>query len=291
MNDTGWQTDYYKRAQPQPSSRRSSILQKIFSRKRKDLQIILFVLTIISTYFVMQSLIYSIAIMGILLAHEMGHYVMCRRYRIPATLPYFIPMPFSPFGTWGAVIAMQQTIPDRRALFDVGAAGPIAGLFLAFPAIAIGLHFSTIIDPNTLGGSALSMGEPLVFQLIRYLVLGPLPPGMDVLIHPLAFAGWVGLFVTALNLLPVGQLDGGHIAYALLGQKSRYVFMAALLVFAISAIFYPGWILMLLLLTFLFFKHPPPFNDVTPIDRKRKILGIVMFVVFIVSFTPVPFKL
>ncbi len=186
---------------------------------------------------------------------------------------------------------MQRIMPHRRALFDVGVAGPIAGLILAFPATVIGLKYSTIIDPSQLGGAALSMGEPLAFQFIRYLVMGPLPEGMDVLIHPLAYAGWVGLFVTALNLLPVGQLDGGHIAYALFGEKSRYVFYAALIGFAIVTIYFPGWILMLFLLAFFFLRHPPTMADYIPLDRKRKILGVIMFVVFIVSFTPVPFYL
>jgi membrane-associated protease RseP (regulator of RpoE activity) len=284
-----WQTGYYDRYPQREYKPRRSLLQKLFAKERRTLHLVLFVLTIASTYIAVQSLLYSFAIMSILLSHEMGHYVMCRRHKIPATLPYFIPMPFSPFGTWGAVIAMRQTIPNRRALFDVGVAGPLAGLILAIPAIVIGLHHSTIINPDTLGEGSISMGEPLVFQFIRYLVLGPLPDGKDVLIHPLAYAGWVGLFVTALNLLPVGQLDGGHIAYALFGEKSKYVFIVAIGIFAVSAFYFPGWILMLILLVFFFFKHPPPVDNVTMLDNRRKALGIFMFVVFIVSFTPVPF--
>ena len=273
-----------------PDRKRSPLLQRFFSKERKWLHITLFVLTIFSTYLV-SGFLYSVAIMSILLAHEMGHYLMCRRYGVPATLPFFVPMPFSPFGTLGAVIAMGNIMPNRRALFDVGAAGPLAGLVLALPVTVIGLKYSTIINPAELGGAALSMGEPLVFRFLRYLVLGPVPEGMDVLVHPLAYAGWVGLFVTALNLLPVGQLDGGHIAYALFGQNSRYVYYVALGGFAIATIFFPGWILMLFLLAFFFLRHPPTMADYIPLDRKRKVLGILLFVVFVVSFTPVPFHI
>ena len=289
MEQEKWQYDLSRKyEQPEPPQRKR-LLQKFFAKDRRRLQLILFILTFLSTYLV-GGVIYSIAIMSILLAHEMGHYVMCKRHGVPATLPFFIPMPLTIFGTMGAVIAMKSAIPNRRALFDIGVAGPIAGLIFAFPAITIGLHYSTIIDLKTFTEPSITMGEPLVFQLIRYIVIGPLPDGMDVLVHPLAFAGWVGLFVTALNLLPIGQLDGGHIAYALFGKNSKYIFMATLAGFAISAIFFPGWILMLILLMFFFFKHPPPVDDTITIDRRRKILGIVMFVVFILSFTPVPFE-
>jgi membrane-associated protease RseP (regulator of RpoE activity) len=290
MEQDKWQYNYYNQYGQPEYQPRKTFRQKLFSQDRKNIQIILFVLTILSTTLV-GGIIYSIAIMSILLAHEMGHYVMCKRHGIPATLPFFIPMPLTIFGTMGAVIAMQRIIPNRRALFDVGIAGPLAGLILAFPAIIIGLKYSTVIDPTTFQQPTISMGEPLVFQFIRYLIFGPLPEGLDVLVHPLAFAGWVGLFVTALNLLPVGQLDGGHIAYALFGKNSKYIYYLAFAVFAVSAFFFPGWILMLILLAFFFFKHPSPADDFTPIDKKRKILGILMFVVFILSFTPVPFNL
>lgn len=270
-----------------PPMKRPSFAQRLFMRKDNNVQIVLFVLTIGSTY-IMGGLVYSITIMSILLAHEMGHYYMCRRHNIAATLPYFIPSPFI-FGTFGAVIAMQQRIPNRKALFDMAVAGPLAGLVIAFPAIYFGLQQSTVIDVNSIENT-ISMGEPLVFRFIRLLIFGVLPEGKDVLVHPMAFAGWVGLFVTALNLLPIGQLDGGHIAYAMFGQKSKYVFGTALIFFAISTFFFPGWILMLLLLTFLFFKHPPTWDDITPLDTNRKTLGFFMFALFILTFTPIPFQ-
>jgi membrane-associated protease RseP (regulator of RpoE activity) len=272
----------------QPTFQRS-FLNRLLSREDNNLQIVLFLLTIGSTYWVSRSLIYSAAVLTILLAHEMGHYMMCRKHRIAATLPFFIPMP-NIFGTMGAVIAMRQGIPNRKALFDVAVAGPLSGLIVAIPVIVIGLKNSQIITPGEVGGGLLTMGEPLSFQIIEYLVLGPLPEGKDVLVDSLAYAGWVGLFITGLNLLPVSQLDGGHIAYALYGKKSRFVFMAAWIVLAISAIFFLPWIVMLILIT-VFFKHPPTLDDITPLDSTRKKLGLIMFALFILTFIPVPIQI
>jgi membrane-associated protease RseP (regulator of RpoE activity) len=272
----------------QPTLQRS-FLNRLLSREDNNLQIVLFLLTIGSTYWVSRSLIYSAAVLTILLAHEMGHYMMCRKHRIAATLPFFIPMP-NIFGTMGAVIAMRQGIPNRKALFDVAVAGPLSGLIVAIPVIVIGLKNSQIITPGEVGGGLLTMGEPLSFQIIEYLVLGPLPEGKDVLVDSLAYAGWVGLFITGLNLLPVSQLDGGHIAYALYGKKSRFVFMAAWIVLAISAIFFLPWIVMLILIT-VFFKHPPTLDDITPLDSSRKKLGLIMFALFILTFIPVPIQI
>ena len=266
---------------------RPTYLQRIFQRKNNNLQIVLFILTIGSTYIV-GGMVYSVTIMSILLAHEMGHYLMCRRHNIAATLPYFIPFPFSLFGTFGAVIAMQQRIPNRKALFDVAVAGPLAGLVIVFPAILYGLQLSEVKEISTLQDT-ISMGEPIIFQVIRHYIFGPLPEGMDVFVHPMAYAGWVGLFVTALNLLPIGQLDGGHIAYAMFGKKCRYVFAVALVFFAICSFFFTGWIPMLILLVFLFYRHPPTWDEITPLDSNRKMLGFFMFVLFIITFTPVPF--
>jgi membrane-associated protease RseP (regulator of RpoE activity) len=272
----------------QPTLQRS-FLNRLLSREDNNLQIVLFLLTIGSTYWVSRSLIYSAAVLTILLAHEMGHYMMCRKHRIAATLPFFIPMP-NIFGTMGAVIAMRQGIPNRKALFDVAVAGPLSGLIVAIPVIVIGLKNSQIITPGEVGGGLLTMGEPLSFQIIEYLVLGPLPEGKDVLVDSLAYAGWVGLFITGLNLLPVSQLDGGHIAYALYGKKSRFVFMAAWIVLAISAIFFLPWIVMLILIT-VFFKHPPTLDDITPLDSTRKKLGLIMFALCILTFIPVPIQI
>lgn len=255
------------------------------------LHILLFIATSLTTYYV-NGFWYSVAIMTILLSHELGHFFMCRKYQVDATMPYFFPVPLPPFGTFGAVIKMKGHIPNKRALFDIGAAGPLMGLIFAIPVSVIGLFLSDVRPVPTDTSHYLGLGEPILFSFISKLVFGNLPAGMDIYLHPLAFAGWAGLFVTALNLLPIGQLDGGHVMYALLGKKSSIVYRIGIFLFCVIAIFlYPGWILFAILLLIFGFKHPSPLDEFTTLDRKRKILGIILFIVFIVSFTPVPLKL
>lgn len=207
-----------------------------------------------------------------------------------ASLPFFLPFPFSPFGTLGAVIKMEGPLSTRKALFDTGVAGPLTSLILSIPAIAIGLKFSTLIPSAEVREGTLRLADPFLFSSIQRLVLGEIPGNVDVMLHPIGYAGWVGLFVTALNLFPVGQLDGGHIAYALFGRKSRAIFLIAIAVMGVITIFYnPGWILMLILMILFGFRHPMPLDDQTPIDGKRKAIGGLMFLVFVLSFTPSPF--
>ena len=222
--------------------------------RRTWIHILLFILTVAST-FIVGGPAYSITIILILLGHEMGHYFMSRRYGVRATLPYFLPFPFSPFGTLGAVIRMESTISSRKSLFDTGVAGPFTSLLLSIPAIMIGLRFSEVIPTSQLKEGTIRLGDPLLFSFIQRLVLGEVPGNYDILLHPIGYAGWVGLFVTALNLLPVGQLDGGHIAYALFGKKSRIIFFIAIAVMAYITVFQnPGWLLLLIL--FILFGFP-----------------------------------
>jgi len=257
--------------------------------RRNAIHIVLFILTVASTLIV-GGPAYSITIILILLGHEMGHYVMSRRYGMRATLPFFLPFPFSPFGTLGAIIRMESTISSRKTLFDTGVAGPLTSLILSIPAIAIGLTLSEAIPATQLREGTIRLGDPLLFGLIQRLVMGGIPENYDVLLHPIGYAGWVGLFVTALNLLPVGQLDGGHIAYALFGRRSRIVFLIAIAVMAFITVFYnPGWLLLLILIIIFGFRHPPPLDDHTPLDRKRKFIGGIAFLAFFLSFTPAPF--
>ncbi len=218
---------------------------------------------------------------------------MARHYGIRATLPYFIPMPLPPFGTLGAVIRMEHVVPNRKALFDVGVAGPLAGLVVAIPVTLYGLAHSSVVPLNNLAEGTLQLGDSLLFKFLSYLMIGPVPKGYDVVLHPAAYAGWVGLLVTALNLLPVGQLDGGHVVYAMLGGKrSRLVFYLALLAFVVILVFfYWGCALMVIFVVLFALKHPPPLDDWTPIGKKRVIIGIFVLVIFFLSFTPVPFKL
>ncbi len=255
------------------------------------IHVLLFIATFLTTYYV-NGLWYSITIMTILLSHELGHFFMCRKYHVAATMPYFLPLPFPPFGTFGAVIKMKGLIPDKRALFDIGAAGPLIGLAFAIPAIVIGLILSDVRPIPSDSSQYLGLGEPILFSVIAKLVLGNLSEGMDIYLHPVAFAGWAGLFVTALNLLPIGQLDGGHVMYALLGEKSAVVYRIGIFLFCVIAILlYPGWMVFAILLLIFGFKHPAPIDEATVLDRKRRILGIILFIIFLVSFTPVPLKL
>lgn len=229
--------------------------------------------------------------MSILLAHEMGHYLMCRKYRVAATLPYFIPFPIlNPFGTFGAIIRMDGRIPSRKILFDIGAGGPYAGLIVTLPALYFGISWSTIVEIQTQSsGGFITLGESFLFKTISWLAIGELPAGYDIVLHPLGFAGWAGLFVTALNLLPVGQLDGGHVIYALMGRRSRYVYPVTLGMFILLSIwFFKGWALMAILLLVFGQEHPPTTDKETPLDRTRIGLALFVLLIFFLSFAPVP---
>lgn len=235
---------------------------------------------------------YAAVLMTLLLCHEMGHYLQARRYHVPATLPYFIPVPLPPFGTMGAVIRMNQVGANRTQLFDIGVTGPIAGLVVAIPASIWGLAHSRIVATDTLVGHSYQLGDSLLFAALSRLVVGVVPEGMDVLLHPVAFAGWAGLFVTALNLLPVGQLDGGHVLYSLLGRKSHAVALVVVAAFALTAILVnPAWTLMVLVVLLTGVRHPPTADDAVPLGRKRTWVGIGALVFFVLSFTPDPLRL
>ena len=252
------------------------------------LHIILFLLTIGSTIFV-GGFLYSLAIMTILFAHEMGHYLMTRKYGIPSTLPFFIPFPMEPFGTFGAIIKMKGVIINKRALFDIGVAGPLCGFAVALPFIIAGILMSKV--QVVIGGEHYQrLGDPLLFTLIQSIFIGKIPQGLDLVLHPFAYAGWVGLFVTALNLLPVGQLDGGHVVYAVFGNKSKSVSRVSITLLALLAIFYnPGWLTLVILLLIFGRRHPQPYDTETPLDSKRKFIACIVLVIFILSFIPAPF--
>lgn len=251
--------------------------------------LLLFLLTIASTIFV-GGPVYALAIMTILFAHEMGHYLASRRYGVPSSLPYFIPLPLPPFGTLGALIKTKGVIPHRKALFDIGAWGPLCGLVLAIPAVIIGLLLSDVVALAQIPPESISLGNSPLFSLLQRIVIGSLPDHSDIVLHPLAYAGWVGLFITALNLLPAGQLDGGHIIYALFGRHSKVIFRLTLAGITVVCLFYNlGWLLLVLFLMLIGFKHPPPLDDDTPLDLPRKVAGGLAFVIFFMSFTPIPF--
>ena len=233
---------------------------------------------------------FSLAIMSILLAHEMGHYLTCRYYGIDATLPYFIPAP-TLVGTMGAFIRIKSPIQHRAALLEVGIAGPIAGFVLAIPTLMIALAKSQfiVIDPKA---STFGLGEPLIFKALEALMGKTPPPGMDINLHPIGFAAWFGFFATALNLLPVGQLDGGHVAYALFGSIHKRISQAFLFTLIPLGIFYwQGWLLWSTVLLFIGMRHPITLDDSIPLAKRHLWLGWFGLAMFILCFTPMPFYL
>jgi len=233
---------------------------------------------------------FAVTLMTILLVHEMGHYLMSRYHGVQASLPYFIPAP-SLIGTFGAFIRMDSPPHDRRSLFDVGAAGPLAGLALAIPAVVVGLRLSTV-GPEPGAEGSVSLGSSLLLRFLSHITLGVLPEQANVILHPIAFAGWIGLFVTALNLLPIGQLDGGHVVYALFGRKHIWISRLALgsiLALGILRWWY-GWLVWGALLLLMGVHHPSPLDPDTPLDLKRRLAGWLTLIILAITFIPVPFS-
>ena len=255
------------------------------------LHVLLFVLTVASTTWAV-SWKYSASLMLILTCHEFGHYFAAKYHHVKASLPYFVPSPFF-LGTFGAVIRMSPFIPNRRALFDIAAAGPIAGLVVALPISFIGMQLSSVQPRAALNQiETITLGDPLIFQVMEWFVFGTQAENTDILLHDMAFAGWVGMFVTALNLLPISQLDGGHVVYAVFGRMSKYVAGAAFL--GLAAITVTGgysYGLFLVLLWFMGVKHPPTMNDHVSLGGFRQKLAIGLLAVFILCFTPVPLEM
>jgi membrane-associated protease RseP (regulator of RpoE activity) len=236
----------------------------------------------------LQGVPFSLAIMTILLGHEMGHYLTCRYYGIDATLPYFIPAP-TLVGTMGAFIKIKAPIQHRAALLEVGIAGPIVGFVLAIPALIFALAKSGYVVPSP-SGSVIELGEPLIFKLME-AIMGKTPPaGMSINLHPIGVAAWFGFFATALNLLPVGQLDGGHVSYALfrgIHKRISQVFLFTLI--PLGLFYWQGWLLWTTVLLFIGFRHPVTLDDSVPLSRRHFWLGWTAFGMFVLCFTPMPF--
>jgi Zn-dependent protease len=237
---------------------------------------------------VMGTLFFALPLMAILGIHEMGHYYMAKRHGIPASLPFFIPGP-PPLGTFGAFISIRGPIPDRKTLFNLGVAGPICGFLVTIPIAIAGLYLTASGArpvPVETGGMT-NMQMPLVYTLLDMFM----PASGDYLFHPTAMAGWVGFLVTAINLLPAGSLDGGHVARAVFGPNARYASWAALIVmFVIGSIWYVGWMLFGLLILFMGIDHAPPLNDITPLSPKKKLVGVAMAILLVSSFVVIPFE-
>lgn len=232
---------------------------------------------------------FAFTLMAILTFHEFGHYILARRHGLKVTFPYFIPFPFSPVGTFGAIIKIKSPIMNKRALLDIGAAGPIAGFLVALPALYFGLQASEAkISP---AGDAWSLGSSLMMWILQYSVFGNLPTGYDVYLNSVAFAGWFGLLVTAFNLLPLGQLDGGHIMYALTGQRQFAIARILFGILLLLGFWWKGWWIWASLTYLMRLKHPPTIDEYSPLDKKRKIIGILCLLIFVLCFIPIPFKI
>jgi membrane-associated protease RseP (regulator of RpoE activity) len=238
-------------------------------------------------------LFFSFPLISILGIHETGHYLVSKKHKLTPSLPFFIPIPpnpIFPLGTMGAYISMREPIPNRKALLDIGAAGPICGFLVAIPVTIIGLTMSTLTPLTEIPSGSPMLGEPPLFLLLMRILL-EIPPGSTVMLHPTAFAGWVGLLVTAINLLPAGQLDGGHIIRAILGDKQKYATWGTLAIMIGLGIFYPAWIFFAFLIIFILgSRHPPPLNDLDTLDTKRKWIALATLGIFVLSFTPIPIQ-
>jgi len=271
------------------------------------INILLFVLTVVSTIVagsgaflafnplteparLLDGVPFAFTLLAILGTHEFGHYFVARAYGASVSLPYFIPAPPPfPFGTLGAIIRMRSPVRDRNSLFDIAAAGPIAGLVVALPALWIGLGWSKV---DTLpAGPSVVFGDSLLMRFMTWLAFGPLPPNHDVFVHPVALASWVGLLVTALNLIPVGQLDGGRIAYALFGSRHRQISIATFLgLLALGALTgSANWFVWAFLLLFVMgFQHQPPLDDLSPLSPGRYAMGVLCLILLVLLIPPVP---
>ena len=259
---------------------------------------------------------FALSLLGILLAHELGHYFMSRHHKTPATLPYFIPLPFSPLGTMGAAIIMQGTPKNKRVLFDIGVAGPLAGMVIAIPVLFIGLALSSLSTIRSVGGVVSLEGNSMLYLLAKFIMFGKLLPapvglsgtplalhwlrffftgqpvplgGLDVYIHPVAFAGWAGLLVTMLNLIPAGTLDGGHVIYALFGEKAGKAFPFIFGALILLGMFWSGWWLWAVILLWLGRVHAEPLDQITRLDARRRWVALLVLIIFILTFSPVPF--
>lgn len=310
------------------------------SGTRRWVNIVLYVLTVLSTLFVgamwsdkvpqdvdMIWLLkhlwlgwpFALSLMSILTGHELGHYFAGRYYKVPVSLPYFLPMPVPPLGTMGAVIVMKGRSINRRQMLTVGAAGPLVGFALAVPILILGLNLSTVHPMSMSEPGVFLEGNSLLYLFLKFAVFGkilpgsgvapafpgvvkeivaalfgtaPLTGGYDVFIHPVALAGWAGLLVTAFNLLPVGQLDGGHVMYSLIGQRARrFTWPIVIVLVAMGFFLWTGWLLWAALIFLFGRQHPEPLDDVTRLDLSQKIIAALVLVIFVLVFTPVPIQI
>lgn len=232
---------------------------------------------------------FSAALLSILVTHELGHYFMSRKHGVNASLPYFIPVP-TIIGTFGAFIIMRGAVKDRRTLLDIGVAGPLAGFVVSFPLVILGLSLSRL-EPAQAGGG-ITLGSSLLFSFLSWAIFGPAADTGTIILHPIAFAGWIGLLVTCLNLLPMGQLDGGHVVYAIFGGRHKVISLVTAGGLVILGLYgWPGWFIWALLPLLMRFRHPSPLDPVTPLDGRRKLIAGLAMAVLVLTFIPKPFSI
>ena len=309
---TGWEEPPYVLAEvvPEPGG---YAWDEPPRQRRLARPLVLFVITCLSTFWagayfsskwdhdltaaLLDGLKYSSAVMTILLCHEMGHFIQAWRYGVFASLPYFLPMPASPIGTFGAVIFMDPRKGDRRAVFDIGISGPLAGLVPTILFCILGLSWSspTFVKPSP---NEIMVGSSYLFATMVQQFVPHAAHAQSIDLHPMAMAGWVGLLITSLNLFPIGQLDGGHVLYTMLRRKAHAVatviFMGSIAAIVFFGRYYPqlySWSLMLVLLSFLGTRHPPTADDQVPLGALRYVLGWLVLAFVPLAFTPIPMAL
>lgn len=283
---------------------RFGIFRKPVAKPKYGLNILLFIATILSTVLagslnsggnpftnlsdLLLGIPFSASIMAILTCHELGHYFMSRREGMMTSLPYFIPMPLHFIGTFGAIIRMKSIVPSRRALLRVGMAGPVAGFLVALPISILGIYLSDIsITPETEG--VLKLGDSLLFWLFARLIHTDIPQGYDLFLHPVAFAGWLGLFVTSMNLIPIGQLDGGHVTFSLLLKKRRFLYIPIFAAMLGLGMLWLGWYVWVLLAAFIARRDPVIQDTLTPLTTKQKVYAVIPLIILVLTFVPQPF--
>lgn len=260
------------------------------------LPVLLFILACLTTC-MLHGWIYSLSLMSILLAHELGHYLQTLRYGVPASPPMFIPVPFG-FGTMGAVIVQRGNTPNRRALFDIGVSGPLAGLALAIPLLIWSISYGKIV---AVPPDAILYGDPLLVKFLIWWFHGPQPVGHEMTFdgNGVLYASWVGLLITAINLMPFGQLDGGHVLYCLIGRAQHRVAETLFRLILVTLFFYGlfvswmpviSWMLMLMLIARMGLWHPPTIDDSIQLDLKRKLIGWLTMALLVLLFVPVPIR-
>lgn len=283
-----------------------ALLPKIYDRPKVWLNLLLFILTIFTTLLagafnsganpfekfsdILLGIPFSFSLMAILTCHELGHYFVSKKEGMVTTLPYFIPVPFHFLGTFGAIIKMKSIVPSRKALLKVGMAGPICGFLVAFIISIIGITLSEV-KVTAASGSYLKLGDSILFYLLGKIIHPSIPADADIFLHPMAFAGWIGFLVTAMNLIPIGQLDGGHIAYSLLLKKQKILYIPVILLLIGFGILWQGWIIWGFLAFLLARKEPLLQDSVSPLAKKEKFYALLPLIILILTFVPQPFSI